>query len=132
MTICSLDIDWFAMLLIDMYVGVHNQRWLWLDKELLMCHSVSTAVHALHLCVHFQATGTRLGMLLESSFGLLLSLVIAALYSWVLTLVILCFVPIMMATGILQMKGLTAHVADYKVALENAGKVVQILFSILL
>ncbi|KAL5517017.1 hypothetical protein EMCRGX_G002482 [Ephydatia muelleri] len=68
------------------------------------------------------ATGTRLGMLLESSFGLLLSLVIAALYSWVLTLVILCFVPIMMATGILQMKGLTAHVADYKVALENAGK----------
>ena len=38
----------------------------------------------------------------------------------------------MMATGILQMKGLTAHVADYKVALENAGKVVQILFSILL
>ena len=54
MTICSLDIDWFAILqlLICMW-GVHNQRWLWLDKELLMCHSVSTAVHALHLCVHF-------------------------------------------------------------------------------
>eukprot|EP00731_Ephydatia_muelleri_P002337 Em0001g2337a len=68
------------------------------------------------------ATGTRLGTLLESTFGLLLALIIAMSYSWTLTLVILGFLPIMVIAGGLRTKALTGHAVGYKKALENAGK----------
>ena len=40
------------------------------------------------------ATGTRLGTLLESGIGMLISIVIAFVYSWVMTLLILGVVPL--------------------------------------
>lgn len=64
-----------------------------------------------------------MGTLFETSFGLLLALIIAFVHSWILTIVILGFVPIMMAAGLLQVKALTGHAVGYKKALENAGKV---------
>ena len=74
-------------------------------------------------CLQLKATGTRLGTLLESTFGLLLAFIIAMIYSWALTLVILGFLPIMVIAGALRTKALTGHAVGYKKALENAGKV---------
>ena len=70
-----------------------------------------------------QATGTRLGTLLETGFSLLASLIIALIYSWVLTLVLLTLVPVLIIAGFLQLKALTGHAGETKKALEQAGKV---------
>ena len=70
-----------------------------------------------------QATGTRLGTLLETFIALGLSLIIALVYSWLLTLVLLTLVPVMLVAGFLQLKALTGHAGANKVALEQAGKV---------
>ena len=61
--------------------------------------------------------------MLESTFGLLLALIIALVYSWILTIVILGFLPVMIIAGALRTKALTGHAVGYKKALENAGKV---------
>lgn len=45
------------------------------------------------------------------------------MYSWILTIVVLCFAPLMMVAGLLQAKVVSGHVVGYKKALENAGKV---------
>ena len=50
-------------------------------------------------------------------------LIIAFVYSWVLTLVILGIIPLMMVAGLLQVKALAGHAINSKKALENAGKV---------
>ena len=55
--------------------------------------------------------------------SLLAGVIIAFIYSWKLTLVILCFVPLLAIGGFLQMKMLTGAAGKNKVALENAGKV---------
>ena len=53
----------------------------------------------------------------------MLVLVVAFVYSWVLTLVILGIVPLMMLAGLLQLKALAGHATNSKKALEGAGKV---------
>lgn len=65
----------------------------------------------------------RLGTLIEAGFGMLLSIIIAFVYSWILTLVLFTFVPILILAGFLQTKALTGHAGDNKKALEQAGKV---------
>lgn len=55
--------------------------------------------------------------------GLLLALIIALVYAWMLTLVLLTIVPIMMISGFLQLKALTGHASENQKALEEAGKV---------
>ncbi|KAL5491961.1 hypothetical protein EMCRGX_G017341 [Ephydatia muelleri] len=68
------------------------------------------------------ATGTPLGTLLETFFGLVLSLTIAFVYSWILTVVLLGFMPVLMAVEMVTTKVVTAHATGYKIALEKAGK----------
>ena len=70
-----------------------------------------------------QATGARLGTLVETFFGMIVAIVIAFIYSWVLTLLILAVVPIMIVAGFLEVKALSGHAASNKKALEDAGKV---------
>ena len=55
--------------------------------------------------------------------GLVLALIIALVYSWLLTIVLLGLVPILMFAGFLQLKALTGHATKTKKALEKAGKV---------
>ena len=69
------------------------------------------------------ATGVRVGTLLESIFGMLVAIIIAFVYSWVLTLLILGVVPIILITGGLQGKFLAGYTAENKRSLENSGKV---------
>ena len=72
---------------------------------------------------HIQATGSRLGTLIETMIGMLASLVIAFVYSWMLTLVLFGFVPIFIIAGFLQLRAITGHAGSSKKALEEAGKV---------
>ena len=60
---------------------------------------------------------------METFVGLLLALVIALRYSWLMTLVILGVVPLVMIAGALQLKALTTHATSTKKKLEGAGKV---------
>jgi ABC-type multidrug transport system fused ATPase/permease subunit len=69
------------------------------------------------------ATGTRLGILVETMCSMLVALVIAFVYSWVLTLVILGVVPIVLIASSLEVKALSGHTAANKKSLEKAGKV---------
>ena len=52
-----------------------------------------------------------------------LALVIAFVYSWVLTLVIFAVIPIVMIAGIAEVKALTGHTQSNRKAIEIAGKV---------
>lgn len=69
------------------------------------------------------ATGTRLGTLLEVSVSMLMAIIIAFVYSWVLTLVVLGIVPIMLLSSGLEVKALAGHTVANKKSLEKAGKV---------
>ena len=56
-----------------------------------------------------------------SNFGV--GLVIAFVYGWAITLLILGFVPFMIISGVLQTKMLTGFSAKDKEVLEEAGQV---------
>ena len=51
------------------------------------------------------------------------ALVVAFVYSWLMTLMILAVVPILIVAGVLQIKALTGHATSNKKSLEHAGKV---------
>ena len=69
------------------------------------------------------ATGTRLGTLMETTIGMLASIVVAFVYSWVLTLLILAVVPLVLIASALEVKALSGHTAANKKSQELAGKV---------
>ncbi|CAI8032913.1 ATP-dependent translocase ABCB1 [Geodia barretti] len=69
------------------------------------------------------ATGTRLGTLIETAFGLSFSLIIALVYSWILTFVILGAVPILVISGLAEATILSGHTKKNKEAIESAGKI---------
>ena len=76
-------------------------------------------------CLHPspQATGARLGTLLESFIGMFLGLVISFAYNWVLSFVILGVVPIVVISSALEVTALTGQAGKTKKDLESAGKV---------
>ena len=69
------------------------------------------------------ATGTRLGTLLETSIGLLMAIIVAFVYSWVMTLLILGLIPLVFIGGTLQIQAVAGHAEANKKSLEKAGKV---------
>ncbi|KAK6172116.1 hypothetical protein SNE40_018066 [Patella caerulea] len=69
------------------------------------------------------ATGIRLGMVFQNVAAMLTAIIIAFIYGWKLTLVILAFVPFIMLAGAIQMKVLAGVAGKNKEALEGAGKV---------
>lgn len=56
--------------------------------------------------------------------GLLMGVVIAFIYSWLLTLVVLGLVPLVIIAGSIQTKADTSRVKKNKIYIENAGKIV--------
>eukprot|EP00731_Ephydatia_muelleri_P014402 Em0008g122a len=74
----------------------------WFDNERSSTGALSAKPPAI-FCLN-QATGTPLGTLLETLFGLVLSLTIAFVYSWILTVVLLGFMPILMAVEMVTTK----------------------------
>ncbi|XP_051883493.1 LOW QUALITY PROTEIN: bile salt export pump-like [Pristis pectinata] len=69
------------------------------------------------------ATGTQIGMIVNSLTNIGVSLIIAFYFSWKLTLVILCFLPFLALSGALQAKMLTGFANQDKEALEVAGQI---------
>ena len=61
--------------------------------------------------------------MLEVMVAMVMALVIALIYSWPLTIVLLGLIPILILAGFLQLKALTGHATKTKGALEKAGKV---------
>ncbi len=64
-----------------------------------------------------------MGALIETAVTMTLALVIAFVYSWVLTLLILGVVPLLLIAGALKVKAVTGHATKNKKTLEKAGKV---------
>ena len=62
-----------------------------------------------HLVFFSKATGSQLGTLIEISVGILMSLIIAFAYSWVLSLLVLGVVPFVVITVFLQAKALSGY-----------------------
>ncbi|KAK3580601.1 hypothetical protein CHS0354_002699 [Potamilus streckersoni] len=69
------------------------------------------------------ATGSKIGLLLESIATIIASLVIALYYSWKLTLVILTFMPIMIGVGIIQGRLITGFSKSDKKSIEETGQI---------
>lgn len=69
------------------------------------------------------ATGSRLGFVLMAGGSLGIGVVIAFVYGWALTLVILGFMPLLILAGLLQTRMMTGFSQKDKQLLEEAGKV---------
>ncbi|XP_037343978.2 bile salt export pump [Pungitius pungitius] len=69
------------------------------------------------------ATGTQIGMIVNSLTSIGASFIIAFYFSWKLTFVILCFLPLIGLCGVFQAKMLLGFANDDKKAMEAAGRV---------
>ncbi|XP_061547459.1 bile salt export pump [Phycodurus eques] len=69
------------------------------------------------------ATGSQIGMVVNSLTNIGASFIIAFYFSWKLTLVIMCFLPLIGLSGLLQAKMLTGFANEDKKAMEDAGQV---------
>jgi ATP-binding cassette subfamily B (MDR/TAP) protein 1 len=76
------------------------------------------------------ATGSRIGYVLMSLGNLGVGILIAFINGWALTLVILGFIPFLIAAGMLQTKMMTGFSLKDKEILEEAGKVSKISYRI--
>lgn len=70
-----------------------------------------------------QATGSQIGMIVNSLTNIGASFIIALYFSWKLTLVIMCFLPLIGLSGVFQAKMLTGFENQDKKAMEAAGQV---------
>lgn len=70
-----------------------------------------------------QATGSQIGMIVNSLTNIGASFIIAFYFSWKLTLVIMCFLPLIGLSGVFQAKMLTGFESENKKSMEEAGQV---------
>ncbi|NXY69814.1 MDR1 protein, partial [Glareola pratincola] len=69
------------------------------------------------------ATGSRLGLMTMTVFTLLTAIVIAFVYGWQLTLLILACIPFVIATNAAAVRSVSGHAAKDQKALEEAGRI---------
>ena len=81
-----------------------------------------TTVIVLHVLT-LQAVGDQFGTLMETVVSISVAILISFVVNWLLTLVIVVFVPIMVGAGLLQLLVLALHATHYKKSTEEALKV---------
>ncbi|KAJ8405348.1 hypothetical protein AAFF_G00318210 [Aldrovandia affinis] len=69
------------------------------------------------------ATGSQIGMIVNSLTSIGASFIIAFYFSWKLTLVVICFLPLIGLSGVFQAKMLTGFANEDTKAMEVAGQV---------
>ncbi|XP_042730707.1 bile salt export pump isoform X2 [Lagopus leucura] len=69
------------------------------------------------------ATGSQIGMIINSFTNIGVAIIIAFYFSWKLSLVIMCFLPFLALSGAVQAKMLTGFAAQDKKALEATGQI---------
>ncbi|XP_049977882.1 bile salt export pump [Alexandromys fortis] len=70
-----------------------------------------------------QAAGSQVGMMVNSFTNIATAILIAFIFSWKLSLLVLCFFPFLAFSGALQTKMLTGFASQDKQALEKAGQI---------
>ncbi|XP_071661151.1 ATP-binding cassette sub-family B member 5 isoform X2 [Patagioenas fasciata] len=69
------------------------------------------------------ATGSRLGLMTMTVCTLLTAIIIAFIYGWQLTLLILACIPFVIATNAVSVSAVSGHAAKDQKALEEAGRI---------
>ncbi|XP_073490099.1 bile salt export pump-like isoform X2 [Aquarana catesbeiana] len=69
------------------------------------------------------ATGSQIGMIVNSLTNIGVAIIIAFYFSWKLSLVITCFLPFLALSGALQARMLTGFANQDKHAMESAGRI---------
>ncbi|XP_073503103.1 bile salt export pump-like isoform X1 [Phyllobates terribilis] len=69
------------------------------------------------------ATGSQIGMIVNSLTNIGVAIIIAFYFSWKLSLVIMCFLPFLALSGALQARMLTGFANQDKQAMEAAGRI---------
>nr|XP_034351500.1 bile salt export pump isoform X2 [Arvicanthis niloticus] len=69
------------------------------------------------------ATGSQIGMMVNSVSNIIVALLIAFLFSWKLSLIVTIFFPFLALSGAVQTKMLTGFASQDKQALEKAGQI---------
>ncbi|KAJ6660727.1 hypothetical protein lerEdw1_017353 [Lerista edwardsae] len=69
------------------------------------------------------ATGTQIGMIVNSLSNIGVAMIIAFYFSWKLSLVILCFLPFLALSGAVQSTMLTGFASQDKKAMEATGRI---------
>ncbi|XP_075287295.1 bile salt export pump isoform X2 [Opisthocomus hoazin] len=69
------------------------------------------------------ATGSQIGMIVNSLTNIGVAMIIAFYFSWKLSLVILCFLPFLALSGAVQARMLTGFASQDKKALEATGRI---------
>lgn len=72
------------------------------------------------------ATGVRLGFALMNIANLGVGVIIAFVYSWPITLLIIAFIPLLIIGGVFQMKALAGFAESNKSTIEQAGAVIKL------
>lgn len=70
-----------------------------------------------------KATGSQIGMIVNSLTNIGVAVLMSFFFSWKLTLLILCFLPFLALSGGFQAKMLTGFAKQDKQAMEAAGRV---------
>lgn len=70
-----------------------------------------------------KATGSQIGMIVNSLTNIGVAVLMSFYFSWKLTLLILCFLPFLALSGGFQAKMLTGFAKQDKQAMEAAGRV---------
>ncbi|NXF07810.1 ABCBB protein, partial [Smithornis capensis] len=69
------------------------------------------------------ATGSQIGMIVNSLANIGVAMIIAFYFSWKLSLVIMCFLPFLALSGAVQARMLTGFASQDKKALETTGRI---------
>lgn len=83
-----------------------------------MCTRLATEASAVQ-----GASGVRIGVMLQNFCALGTGIIISFVFAWQLTLLILAFVPLMVAGGYFQSLLMTGFASKDKKSFEDAGKV---------